>query len=644
MNRDSLRVLSLEADDGDHELIRRHASSTGLALRFERAISRSQFEAALKRGGFDLILAEHHVPGFDATMALEASIKALPGVPFVIVSDSMGEDVAADCIRRGARDFVHKGRLGRLPEAIARALRPPAPGLSRPDSEERFIEMADTIRDVFWVCSADSRRVLYVSPAYEGIWGMAPDRLFAAPGAWEETVDPADRGAFVEARRRLAEGVPYEIEYRIRRPDHAERWILDRGFPLPAGPRGPARTLGVASDITERKRLETDLLQAQKMEFVGKLADGVAHDFNNLLTIISGYVSMLLDREDLPPASTEPLKRVFTASRQATGLVRQLLLFSRKRVPKREVIDLNAEVEPMVAMLRRLLGENITVDFEPSPDSPKTSADIGMLEHVLMNLAINARDAMPRGGRLGISVGLRRPELETPRDGRPARKGEYACLSVRDTGCGIPAEVLARLFEPFFTTKEEGRGTGLGLATAQDIVRRHDGWIEVETAVGTGTTFLIYLPLTNANLAAPDEPEARAPKKESKGLILLVEDEAAVREFAAAVLQQDGYSLLQAKSGENALEIWRWHAARIDLLLTDVVLPGDMSGPQLAARLQADKPALKAVLATGYSKEIVGQQSPDTAPLVVLSKPYTPRSLLRAVREALASRTGGPPA
>jgi CheY-like chemotaxis protein len=344
---------------------------------------------------------------------------------------------------------------------------------------------------------------------------------------------------------------------------------------------------------------------------------------------------MLLDREDLPQASAEALKRVFTASRQATGLVHQLLLFSRKRTPRREVVDLNAEVESIAAMLRRLLGETVAVEFESSPDAPRVSVDTGMLEQVLMNLAINARDAMPRGGRLCLSVGLRPREGSRPPVGRPARRGEFACLTVRDSGRGIPPEALPKIFEPFFTTKEGGRGTGLGLATAQDIIRRHDGWIEVESAVGAGTAFRIYLPLTSAGLAAPGAP-VRGPAAASKGMILLVEDEAAVREFTAAVLQQDGYTILQAKSGENALEVWRWHGAKVDLLLSDVVLPGELSGPQLAARLRSEKPSLRAILATGYGKDTVGQEPGQEPPLAVLAKPYTPKALLRAVREALA--------
>ena len=500
MNRDILRILHLETDPEAHESIKRSAAATGRAFTFERAQDRGEFEAAMKRGNVDLILADNAIPVYGGTAPLESARALLPGVPYVIVSKSIGEDRAAECLRLGAADFVHKDRLHALPAAIGRAVRDPSHGRPRLEAEERFQMMADNIRDVFWICTPDASRVLYVSPAFESIWGIAPGRVLSSAAEWTESVLQEDREAFLEARRKLASGCACDGEYRIRRPDSSIRWIHDRGFPVREGGSGLARTVGVAADVTDRKRLEADLLHAQKMEFVGKLAGGIAHDFNNLLTIISGYVSMLLDKDSLPKESSEALKRVFTASSQATRLVHQLLIFSRKRAPRREAIDLNAEVEQMVAMLRRLLGETISVEFEAAPDSPRISADVGMLEQVLMNLSINARDAMPKGGRVRISV-VARPPADAKED-RAARKGDYACITVADTGCGIPAAILPRIFEPFFTTKEEGRGTGLGLATAQDIVKRHDGWIEVETEVGKGSAFRIFLPLTSAALTA----------------------------------------------------------------------------------------------------------------------------------------------
>jgi two-component system, cell cycle sensor histidine kinase and response regulator CckA len=507
MNRDPLNVLHLEASEADHETVRRSAWVSGETFKFERAANRAEFEAALNRGGIDVILADHCVPGYEGMAALEAAQIRQPDVPYIIVSGSIGEDRAAECLKRGARDFVHKERLERLPAALLEALH-----------------------------------------------------------------DPND-------------------------------------------PRG----------------LELDVRHERKMELVGRLTGGIAHDFSNLLTIISGYVSMLLDDESIPPATLEALKRVFTASRQATMLVRQLLLFSRKRTPKREVIDLNTELEATAAMMGRLLGKAFIIEFEPSPESPRISADMGNLEQALMNIAVNARDAMPRGGRLSISIGM---HVRGTKDPGPAPKWDHACITMHDSGKGIPEAMLPRIFEPYVTSKEEGRGTGL--PTALEIVKAHGGWIDVDTELNVGTMFKIYIPLAQVEATAAVASVSGAAARIGKATILLVEDEANVREFAAAVLQNDGYSVLQGKAGEHALEVWQWHSARIDLLLTDVVLPGDISGPQLATLLLAEKPSLRVILTTGYSCDSVTPLSSNGILSLVLGKPYTPRILLKAVRDALA--------
>jgi two-component system cell cycle sensor histidine kinase/response regulator CckA len=511
MNRPSLRVLHLEANAVDHDAVRDRIGLPGFSFKFERAANRDEFEAALNRGEIDLILADHGIPHYDGTMALESAQIRQPDVPYIIVSGSVGEDRAVEWVKSGARDFIHKDRLERLPGAILKAIR---------KSDEN------------------------------------PNRI------------------------------------------------------------------------------EADPLQAQKMELVGQLTGGIAHDFSNLLTIIAGYVSMMLDDESLPPTILEGLKRVFTASRQATGLVRQLLLFSRKRVPTREVIDLNSEVEGMSLMLERLLGKTIQVEFEPSPAALRVSADVGMLEQALMNLAVNARDAMPRGGSLNISLRLRSNIARPGTEALPSPKEDYACLTVSDNGSGIPDVILPRIFEPYFTTKEEGRGTGL--AIANDIVKGHDGWIDVVTEPGLGTTFRIFLPITRAQATASPFSEYGTISRANKGTILLVEDETNVREFAAAVLQNDGYKVFQGKSSEQALEVWGWHSLKIDLLLTDIVLPGELSGPQLGARLLADRPDLRVVLTTGYSAETVKPLSSNGRLSTVLGKPYTPRTLLKAISEGLA--------
>jgi two-component system, cell cycle sensor histidine kinase and response regulator CckA len=635
MNREPLRVLNLEANDRDHELIRRNALSTGLSLSFQRASSRAEFEAALKLGDVDVILADHCIPGYDGMASLESALLQLPDVPYVIVSGSIGEDRAVDCIRRGASDFVHKDRLERLPAVILDITGSPDRTVRHTEVEERFREMAETIRDVFWVCAADSGKVLYVSPAYEEIWGKPPEFLFTNQGEWPESVLEEDQNVVAEARIKRSLSAPFEVEYRIKRPDMSVRWIHDRGFPVSGKVGSQARMAGVATDATERKQLESELFQAQKLELVGKLAGGIAHDFNNLLTIISGYVSMLLDKENLAPPTTEALKRVFTASRHATGLVRQLLLFSRKRHPKRDVIDLNAEVEIIVAMLRRLLSESIVIDFTPAQESPRVHADAGMLEQALVNLAVNARDAMARGRPSELQGGhapCRQPS--SPGVADPTRRTARTFPS-KTPAAGYPPRCCRRS-----STPSSRRRTRDG-APDSDLPRR--GTLPSATTGGSmwrrgsaSARLSVSFCRSPGEIEPLKEEQSERPPKPGKGTILIVEDETNVREFAAAVLQQDGYTLLQAKSGDSALEVWKWHSGRIDLLLTDVVLPGEISGPVLGELLKEEKPSLRVILTTGYNRETVAAKTSDGTLPFILNKPYTPRTLLKAVHEVLA--------
>ena len=400
-------------------------------------------------------------------------------------------------------------------------------------------------------------------------------------------------------------------------------------------PEAIRRALSEAEERRQRIRLEADLVQARKMETIGQFAGGMAHDFNNLLTVILGQVSFLLDDEPLTPRAAEALRQVYTAGDHAARLVRQWLHFSRKHPPLREAINLNTIVEETADLLRPLLGAPVSLTIEPFFPSPWILADRDMVVQVLLNLAANARDAMPGGGRLVIHTGLRNYSPEDAGRNPSARPGDFACLSVRDTGHGIPPDIVPHIFEPFFTTKPEGHGTGLGLAMVMDIIKRHDGWIEVEGQPGAGTTFTLLLPLAPAGAnAAPSTPSSFAADT-GRGTILLVEDDLKVREFAAAVLQRCGYSVLQAKSGDQALAVWHRHASKIRLLLTDVVLPGDLSGLDLTARLLAGKPDLKVVIASGSPGVATDAASAFPPSVHILSKPYLPRILAHTVRTAL---------
>lgn len=391
------------------------------------------------------------------------------------------------------------------------------------------------------------------------------------------------------------------------------------------------------ADVTEMLNLEAQFRHAQKLESVGQLAAGVAHDFNNILTVIQGYSECLLNRCQGDAPTQTALKQISDASKRAAALTRQLLMFSRKQVIQTRVLDLNAVLQNLSNMLSRLLGEDIKLESHYGHDLPRVEADNGMLEQVVMNLVVNSRDAMPKGGKLSMTTSQVTLDSSYARLHSEARPGEFVCLTVADTGCGMERKTLERIFEPFFSTKEVGKGTGLGLATVYGIVKQHEGWIEVASEVGQGTTFKIYFPTVAKEKQAEshDEPDTvPEPVRGGKETILVVEDEPVLRELVCEVLQDYQYRVVSAGTGIEALRIWDEYNGQIDLVLTDMVMPEGMTGRELAAQLKLRKPHLKVIYSSGYSPEAMGRDfgHGDT---VFLSKPYLPPQLARTVRHCL---------
>jgi signal transduction histidine kinase/CheY-like chemotaxis protein len=386
----------------------------------------------------------------------------------------------------------------------------------------------------------------------------------------------------------------------------------------------------------EHKALEERLRQAHKMEAVGRLAGGVAHDFNNLLTIIRGHSDLLLDRGSLEDSQRHSLDQIQKAAGKAVSMTRQLLAFSRMQVLQPCVLDLNAIVTDLGKMLPRLIGEDIEYVFLPDPKLASVKADPGQIEQVLMNLVVNSRDAMPNGGTITVrtrNVVIDKDEAQLR---VPMLPGDYALLSVSDTGMGMSAEIKAHIFEPFFTTKEVGKGTGLGLATVYGVVKQSGGFVWVESGVGEGTTFEIYLPKVSERAArrdAEDKPAEIAPGHET---ILVVEDEHDVRELACEFLTMTGYSVLRARNGVEAVDLLRRHPGQIDLILSDVVMP-KMGGSELAARLPSVRPGTKILLMSGYSEYAVESQNQEHPRTLMLPKPFSRSSLIEKIREAIAA-------
>jgi PAS domain S-box-containing protein len=395
--------------------------------------------------------------------------------------------------------------------------------------------------------------------------------------------------------------------------------------------------LAAKEDITQRKHLEEQLREAQKMEVVGQLASGVAHDFNNILAATLMHLGLLQDLPELTADMKESLREVEKETVRAANLTRQLLVFSRRQVAKIEPLDLNERIVDLLKMLRRILGENVVVVFENSSEGARVNADAGMMEQVVMNLCINARDAMPQGGRLTLATTKVEIPIQPPNPNPDARSGRFVCLSVTDTGCGMDEQVLRRIFEPFFTTKEVGKGTGLGLATVYGIVKQHDGWVEVKSIVGQGSSFRVYLPAGSAPRNAPAIPSGADEIAGGSETILLVEDEAVLRRLVAVWLRKLGYVVLEAGSGLEALEAWEQHHQRIALLFTDTLLPGNMTGLDLAARFRKEKASLKVISSSGYSADLAASPLAAGQEITFLPKPYMVAALAKIVRRCLDS-------
>jgi len=397
------------------------------------------------------------------------------------------------------------------------------------------------------------------------------------------------------------------------------------------------------TEITERLNLEAQLRYSVKMEAVGQLAAGVAHDFNNILTIIQGHADLLVQTGRLDDTNERSIRKISGAAERAGQLIRQLLMFSRKQVMQQRQADLNQIIDNLSPMLRGLVGEHVAFEFRPAPNLPAVCVDVGMIEQVLVNLALNSRDAMPAGGRLALATSPQTLDPVVSVLNPEARPGSFVCLSVADSGCGMSPATISHLFEPFFTTKEPGKGTGLGLATVYGIVKQHQGWVVVDSQEGAGSTFTLFFPIASKPAEAAAPPPSPAAEQEmstatlarGEETILVVEDEPVLRELVVSILELCGYKVFQAPNGVAALAVWEEHKSEIDLLLTDMVMPEGISGRQLAARLQAEDPGLKVIYTSGYSPGMAGKDIALLEGFNFLAKPYPPNRLAHVVRECL---------
>ncbi|HWP85069.1 MAG TPA: response regulator [Terriglobia bacterium] len=521
-----LRLLLVEDSESDALLLLHELRRGGYEVVHERVDTAEEMSAALEKACWDIIISDYSMPHFSGLAALSLLKQKGMDVPFLIVSGTIGEDLAVASMKSGAQDYIMKNNLNRLVPAVERELREAAGRRARKEAEEAL------------------------------------------------------------------------------------------------------------------RRTEEQLRQSQKLEAIGRLAGGLAHDFNNHLGVVLGYSQLLMERLGSEEAVRKPAMMIHEAATRAAALTRQLLAFSRKQVLEPRVLDLNAAVRELTQMLRALLGEDIEIVLSLEPALGKVKADPAQIDQILMNLAVNARDAMPHGGKLTLATANTELDQGYASQHAGVQPGPYVMLAVSDTGIGMDKETQAHIFEPFFTTKEPGKGTGLGLAMVYGIVKQSGGNIWVYSEVGRGTTFKIYLPRLDAAVPAAAEETLPPAVLTGSETILVAEDEAMLRELARELLAGAGYTVLEAANGEQAIEVCQGHSGPVHLLMTDAVMPR-MSGLELARRIRALRPGVTVLYVSGYADEAIlrdGLMEPGAA---FLQKPFSREALLRKLRETLEARPAG---
>ncbi len=637
---DPLKVLLVEDNEADARLVRemlRDEDAFGTTV--THAAGLTEAIAYLRRGGFNVVLLDLSLPDSDGLSTFARAHAEASNAPIVVLTGMADTSLAATAVRNGAQDYLVKGQVdGRgLHRSLRHAVARRAAEDALRASEERFRQLVENIKEAFVVVDVPSMAVQYVSRTWEDLWGRPVAEAYNGPRQWLAAVMSDDRRLVWDAIQTVQRGTPASAVFRVERADDSVGWLRAQVFPVAA--QGVVhRFVGLIEDITEERRRETQLLQSQRMEAVGRLAGGIAHDFNNLLTVILGSSQLL--EEDLAhdPALADRTREISRAAESGAALTRQLLAFSRQQVLQPRPLDLNACVRKAEPLLRRLIGEHLELRLDLADSVEAVSADPAQVDQVLINLLANARDAMPTGGTITIASGYQHLTA-VDLDGQPVGAvSAHVWLSVTDTGMGMDAATQRRVFEPFFTTKALGKGTGLGLATVYGIVKQSQGFIDVESEVGRGTTFRIMLPVL-ADGSRPNEDDSIAGSSEDlRGheTILLVEDRDDTRLAIRDMLRHCGYQVLEAAEGADALRVAQAHQGTVHVLLTDVVMPG-LSGRETADQLTAAYPGLRVVFMSGYTNESIDHHGVLEPGVEFIQKPFTLVDLMRKVRQVLSS-------
>jgi two-component system, cell cycle sensor histidine kinase and response regulator CckA len=619
------RLLLVEDSEADAELLAMQLEKSRVPIRVERVSTEHDLRARIAQQPPDLVLSDFKIGPLDALRVLEIVRQSIPECPVIIVTGTLSDELAVECIKQGAIDYLLKDKLERLPSAVERVFSEAALRAERAEAQKILRHHAAIVSasDDAIVGLAVDETVTSWNQGAENLYGWSAQEAIGRP--FSAFISPEAPAVLAGIRAALTEGRRIRnIEGLHRRRDGKPVSVQLTVSPIRGGSGEVVGGAIIARDISDRKQLEQQYLHSQKMEAVGRLAGGVAHDFNNLLTVINGYADLALQRSTWETSLDDRIRPIKDAARRAAGLTRQLLAFSRRQILQPRVINISDAIGSVGAMLSRLIGANIELITKFEPELPPVLIDPGQLEQVILNLVVNAQDAMLSGGRILI-------ETKEEEGG--------AVLVVQDTGSGMDEATRARIFEPFFTTKEAGKGTGLGLSTVYGIVQQSGGSITVQSEPGKGTTFRIWFPAAGSSeLPAETRTLGETPVSGTE-TILLVEDDDDVRVLTSALLKQLGYSVYEASTTAEACDVLTARKGSIDLVFTDLLMPGG-GAPEMSHVVQAGNDRVPILYMSGYTGDLLVRYGLSGSEINFLEKPFTPQTLGLKVREVLTKEHG----
>lgn len=648
---ESIRILYMEDDPGLARLVQKKLERAGYTV--DLAPNGEKGLAMYRQGCYDVVAVDQNMPVYDGLEVIRNITSQEPLLPTIMITGKGDEKIAVEAMKLGACDYVVKdvegGYLELLPSVIKQAIQKQRLVKEKQqaldalrESEEKYRVLVENANDFIYMIDIDNK-VLSLNKFSAKLFGKGQKEII---GKSILNIFPKKiANEFVKNLKKVFKTKKVYISETKLIVDGKEMWISNSLSPVKNYEGKVIAVMGVSRDITEQKQIEDEkekiqflLFQSQKMESIGRLAGGVAHEFNNLLTGILGYSDLLLIRIGEKSSLRKDIGAIKKAAKMAASLAHHLLIFSRKQKVKLEVLDLNAVVVNFKNLIQRLIDENINLVLLLDPMLENVKSDTSLIEQIIGNLVINARDAMPSGGKLTIKTENIIFSPDDCKDNPDTKSGKYVCLSVSDTGAGMDKEIIHRMFEPFFSTKEVGMGTGLGLSVVYGIVKQHNGWINVKSEPNQGSTFDIYFPVFSAKLRNKKKEEVSLQNLYGNGqTILVVEDEEIVRKLATRILREKGYVVFEAENVKEALDIFKRENGKFNLVFSDVVLPGK-NGLQLVDKLLSHNPELKILFSSGYADDKSQRTIIIDRGFPFLQKPYSPSDLLLIVREILKQK------